>query len=346
MTVDEERGIAGAAGLDPELLARRPAAQPRQRGGRDADGRLRGRRRHDRCGSTRRASRPDRRRALRVTVAGGGRGGHSGGDIALGRANAIKLPGARAARGARAADRLVRRRREPQRDPARRRRRSWSRARTRARAIAAEADGDRRRATRHRPRRADHAGAGRRTMRAATPGPRPASARILDLIAAMPVGPLGMSADFPGVVETSSSLGIAATDGGRRSRCTRSRAARTTPRCPRSRTRSPPSRGSRAPTLERRQPLPRLAARPGLRAARHRRARSTPSCSARAPHVTAHPRRPRERADRAPSGPGSDAISFGPQIEGPHAPGERLHIPSAGALHAAAARRCSTTLSR
>ena len=27
--------------------------------------------------------------------------------------------------------------------------------------------------------------------------------------------------------------------------------------------------------------------------------------------------------------PGMDAISFGPQIEGPHAPGERLNIPSA-----------------
>jgi dipeptidase D len=26
--------------------------------------------------------------------------------------------------------------------------------------------------------------------------------------------------------------------------------------------------------------------------------------------------------------PGMDAISFGPQIEGPHAPGERLNVPS------------------
>jgi dipeptidase D len=28
--------------------------------------------------------------------------------------------------------------------------------------------------------------------------------------------------------------------------------------------------------------------------------------------------------------PGLDMISFGPAIEGPHAPGERLHVPSAG----------------
>jgi len=36
-----------------------------------------------------------------------------------------------------------------------------------------------------------------------------------------------------------------------------------------------------------------------------------------------------EAAIIAAKRPGIDAISFGPQIEGPHAPGERLHIPSA-----------------
>ena len=36
-----------------------------------------------------------------------------------------------------------------------------------------------------------------------------------------------------------------------------------------------------------------------------------------------------EAAIIAAKRPGIDAISFGPQIEGPHAPGERLHISSA-----------------
>ena len=39
------------------------------------------------------------------------------------------------------------------------------------------------------------------------------SARFLDLLATLPYGPLGMSAAFPGVVETSSSVGVATTDG-------------------------------------------------------------------------------------------------------------------------------------
>jgi dipeptidase D len=36
-----------------------------------------------------------------------------------------------------------------------------------------------------------------------------------------------------------------------------------------------------------------------------------------------------EAAIIAAKRPGLDAISFGPWIEGPHAPGERLNIPSA-----------------
>jgi dipeptidase D len=38
---------------------------------------------------------------------------------------------------------------------------------------------------------------------------------MLDVVAAVPSGPLSMSPDFPGLVETSSSLGVAATDGSR-----------------------------------------------------------------------------------------------------------------------------------
>lgn len=42
-----------------------------------------------------------------------------------------------------------------------------------------------------------------------------ATRKILDVVAAVPSGPLSMSPDFAGLVETSSSLGVAATDGSR-----------------------------------------------------------------------------------------------------------------------------------
>ncbi len=42
-----------------------------------------------------------------------------------------------------------------------------------------------------------------------------ATARLLDVVALVPTGPLAMSPDFDGLVETSTSLGEAATDGGR-----------------------------------------------------------------------------------------------------------------------------------
>ena len=66
--------------------------------------------------------------------------------------------------------------------------------------------------------------------------------RLLDCIAVVPSGPLAMSLSVAGLVETSSSLGEAATDGSIL-RCTASRARPTTRRCP---TSSPASRRPRA----------------------------------------------------------------------------------------------------
>ncbi len=119
MTVEEEVGMAGAAKLAPELISgglllnldseEDATLTVGCAGGVDSVVRL----------DAPRAPAGADDVALRVTV-GGGRGGHSGGDIAAGRANAIKLLVARAGRRARDPDRVARRRREPQRDPARR----------------------------------------------------------------------------------------------------------------------------------------------------------------------------------------------------------------------------------
>ena len=127
MTVAEEVGLEGANALDGVAAHGLDPDQPRQRGGRRPHRRLCRQHRHV----------DPRRRAARgvlagcghavASTAGGGLGGHSGVQIALGRANAIKVLGRGAARGVRGRAvpaRLARRRQEPQRDPARRESRS------------------------------------------------------------------------------------------------------------------------------------------------------------------------------------------------------------------------------
>ena len=95
MTVNEEIGGPGegASGLDPSARDRGDAVEPGQRGGREADRWLCEQHRHVDPG--REAAGGVRRRArstLSVSVSGG-LGGHSGTDIARGRANAIKVLG-------------------------------------------------------------------------------------------------------------------------------------------------------------------------------------------------------------------------------------------------------------
>ncbi len=72
-----------------------------------------------------------------------------------------------------------------------------------------------------------------------------------------------------------------------------------------------------------------MAAGPGLAAARHRRRPCTSALFGAPPEITLT-HGGLEAAIIAAKRPGIDAISFGPEIQGPHAPGERLHIASAG----------------
>jgi dipeptidase D len=153
-----------------------------------------------------------------------------------------------------------------------------------------------------------------------------ASARIVDLIATLPVGPLRMSAEFPGVVETSSSLGGVATDDGRLSLHCLSRSAN--------------DGAIGEVTLA-------IAAAGRLAGAEVELGREYPGwqpdlsspvlATARTVHELLFRAEPEVTlvhgglgaAIIAAKRPGIDAISFGPQIEGPHAPGERLHAGSA-----------------
>ena len=322
MTVAEEVGLGGAAALDPDLISGTVLLNLDS----EEDASL-----IVGCaGSIDTVVRLDAPRApvdgplLRVTVSGG-RGGHSGGDIALGRANAIKVLG----RALRAAPELR---------------------------IAALDGGAARNAI---PRDATAvvvvAGEGSRAAieaeaaaiaeayRTTDPGVRvtvaeeaagataawPAahSARILDVIAAIPVGPLAMSADFPGVVETSSSLGTAQTDGTALELRSLSRSANDAALPDVTNAIAAAARLAGAayepghgypgwrPDLD--SPLLATAA------AVHERLFGAP------PEITLT-HGGLEAAIIAAKRPGIDAISFGPEIQGPHAPGERLHIASAG----------------
>jgi dipeptidase D len=322
MTVAEEVGMAGAAELDPELITGSVLLNLDSEedgtftvgcaGGVDSIVRLDAPRTPAGAGEA----------ALRVSV-GGGRGGHSGGDIAAGRSNAIKLlartlsavPGLPIA----ALDGGASRNAIPRE----------------AAAVVLVADGSARAAL-------EAAGAlAARAYERTDPGVRvsvadearppdawtaEASARVVDLVAALPSGPLGMSADFPGVVETSSSLGVAETAGGR-----------LTLRCL--------SRSANDDALP--EVTLAIAAAARLAGGAVERGRSyagwrpdldSPVLAiARAAYERLFGAPPRvslthgglEPAIIGRRRPGLDMISFGPQIEGPHAPGERLHVGSA-----------------
>lgn len=266
-------------------------------------------------------------RALRVAVSGG-RGGHSGGDIANGRANAIKLlaralagaPGVRIAsldggasrnaipRDANAVIVVAADVAEPVRDAIVRAGVHAARAyeRTDADVTVAVTLPD------------DAVSTGAWTAAA--------SARIVDLVAALPTGPLGMSADFPGVVETSSSLGVAETQGAQLTlRClSRSANDHVTPGVTGAIAAAARLAGASVEN-GRVYPgwLPDLDS-PVLAVAKrvHERLFGEP------PHV-ALTHGGLEPAIIGARKPGLDMLSLGPRIEGPHAPGERLQIGSA-----------------
>jgi len=322
MTVAEEVGLAGAAALDPELIGGTALLNLDTEedgtftvgcaGGADTVVRLRGPRA------------PAGGPLARVTV-GGALGGHSGGDIALGRANAIRVlaRALRAALGLRIAslDGGASRNAIPRDAEA------LVVADDEARAAIAAAAARIRAAH----RRTDPGL--RIAVETATAAQEPsdawtaaASARILDLIATLPAGPLGMSADFPGVVETSSSLGVAATDGDTLTLRSLSRSAdddvlpdvlhaiEGAARLAGAEYEQGPSYPGWRPDLT----SPALAAASRV----HERLFGAP------PHVTLT-HGGLEAAIIAAKRPGLDPISFGPEIQGPHAPGERLHVASA-----------------
>jgi dipeptidase D len=152
-----------------------------------------------------------------------------------------------------------------------------------------------------------------------------ATATALELVAVVPSGPLAMSADFPGLVETSTSLGVASTTGERLMLHHMSRS----------------SNDSALPeVLGALDAAARLAggalvvdqADPGWRpnldsAALATTQRVYERLFREAPTVTAvHAWL--ETAVIGGRVPGLDMVSFGPQIEAPHSPDERVSIPT------------------
>jgi dipeptidase D len=319
MTVAEEVGLAGAQALDPALLTGDLLLNLDS----EEDGALTigcaGSEEHVLTVEAPREPLPPAAEVVRVT-AGGGRGGHSGMDITAGRANAVKLL-AHALRGAGDGVRIAAfdggaSRNAIPRDA------TAVVAGTGVREAVAAADA-----------------AARRTHRDTDPGIRlavepaaaqdawdaAATARFLDLIATLPAGPLAMSPDFAGLVETSSSLGVARTEDGR-----------VTLRCL--------SRSQDDDALA--VAATQIAAAARLAGAAYESLGSYPAwrpdpdapllATARRTYAALFGAEPAvtathgglETALIGAKRPGLPMLSFGPEIEGPHAPGERLHVPS------------------
>jgi dipeptidase D len=164
--------------------------------------------------------------------------------------------------------------------------------------------------------------------------PRPitaaAAGRALDLLAALPHGVLGMSQSIAGLVETSSNLAVVATE---------ERSLRIVTS----------SRSSVAPTLA--AVLASIRATGALAGADVEQSGGYPGWkpnmaskllqTARDTYRAMYGKDPKVTAIHAglETGiigsriPGMDMISFGPQIEGAHSPGERVHVASVGRFY-------------
>jgi dipeptidase D len=265
--------------------------------------------------------------ALRV-VASGGTGGHSGMDIADGRANAVKVL-------ARCLQQVI------DRVPGRLSSLDGGTSRNAiprdAEAVLLVFNGDSAAAHEALEAAGQEARAafaatdpGLRVSVARTPVPATAwsgrtTATLLDLVVALPSGPLAMSSRFPGVVETSTSLGVVTTrpDG--------------LDACSLTRTSNQAALGG---------VLGSLAAVAGLAGARLDIQHGYPAWEARStspllttcitawrglfgePPVTAAAHAGLEPALLGRSIPSIDMVSIGPLIESPHSPAERVNIPS------------------
>ena len=329
MTVVEEVGVAGegANGLDPSLVTGAVLLNLDS----EEDGRLTVGSASSTDTSIRverpREARPPDAVTLSVAVSGG-LGGHSGTDIARGRANAIK-----------ALVRVLRETRSavPFRLVALDGGKSWNAIPRDAAAVcsvAAEREAEFRAAVvaatdaiRDAYSRTDPGltVAVSRTDGAVDAWTDAGTAALLDFVAVLPSGPLAMSPDFEGLVETSTSIGEAATEG----------AALTVHSMSRS------SNGSAVPELlATLDAAARLAggsfevqvSDPGWRPDLDSRAlaakrRAYERVFGEPPIVTAvHAWL--ETAVIGERVPGLDMVSFGPQIEAPHSPDERVSIPT------------------
>jgi dipeptidase D len=327
MTVAEELGLEGANALDPSLVDGSILLNLDS----EEDGHLT----VGCAGSTDTWIRIDAGRdpcepnAVTLSVtASGGLGGHSGGDIADGRANAIKLLG-RALREAGAVTRL----RLVSMNGGKSRNAIPRDAVALCSVPAGEEPSFR--------RGVEDASATIRDAYANTdPGVTLAVAaaeaaadawtesdttRLLDAIAVVPTGPLAMSPDFAGLVETSSSLGEAITDGSTLTLHSLSRSSNSSgleeviatlgaaARLAGGRLEVKRNYGGWRPNLH----SPALAAT----------GRVYERVFATVPIISAV-HAGLETAVIGDKVAGVDMISFGPQIEGPHSPDERVSIPT------------------
>ncbi len=327
MTVAEEVGLEGANALDPALVTGSILINLDS----EEDGRLT----VGCAGSTdtwiritavREAPSPDAV-SLHVTVSGG-QGGHSGSGIALGRSNAIKVLG-RALREARA---IV---------PFRLASLSGGKSRN---AIPRDASAVLSVGTEHEGRLREALANANATIRdafsktdggvgvavsSAEPSENPwteeATTRLLDAVALVPTGPLAMSPDFDDLVETSTSLGEAITENGRLILHSLSRS----------------SNDSALPeVIGALDAAARLAGgelevkhnyngwRPDLDSPTLAVAKTVYERLFGEPPIVTAVHAGLETAVIGSKVPGLDMLSFGPQIEFPHSPDERVKIPT------------------
>jgi dipeptidase D len=329
MTVAEEVGLEGANALDPALVTGSILVNLDS----EEDGRLT----VGCAGSTDtwirieapRETPADDAVTLAVTV-GGGQGGHSGSGIALGRSNAIKVLG-RALREAHAIApfRLVslnggKSRNAIPRDAAAVISVSAEKEAALREALAA-ADATIRDAFSKTDASISV------TVSPAEPSDGPwtdeATTRLLDAIALVPTGPLALSPDFDDLVETSTSLGEAITEGDRLTLHSLSRS----------------SNDSALPeVIGALDAAARLAGgelevkhnyngwRPDLDSAALAAAKSVYERLFGEPAIVTAVHAGLETAVIGSKVPGLDMLSFGPQIEFPHSPDERVSIPTVG----------------
>jgi dipeptidase D len=274
-----------------------------------------------------RAAAGDGATALTVKVSGG-QGGHSGSGIALGRSNAIKVLG-RALREAHAQTpfRLVSLNGGKSRNAIPRDATAVISVEAGLEAPLRAALATANEAIRDAYKTTDSAVAVsvEAARSSAEPWTEDATTRLLDAIALVPTGPLAMSPDFDDLVETSTSLGEAITENGRLTLHSLSRS----------------SNDSALPeVIASLDAVARLAGgelevkhnyngwRPNLDSRALASAKSVYERLFGEPPVVTGVHAGLETAVIGSKVPGLDMISFGPQIEFPHSPDERVSIPT------------------